>query len=289
MKSTGANDVSATSADRTFNTTELALSNVASGNLTNRGATITWTTDAPATSQVEYGTTAEYGSTTTLDTELVTSHSVTATGLLPETEYHYRVLSTTDTGDAASADQTFTTGDKVTFTIGSTTQPSTDNPFQAHIGAANGSHFSLMHEPCVWTMFDGSTLPAIAESWSYDDDTMTWTINLNPDAKFSNGEQVTADDVKFSFDKYMELDLGQTVDLKNVLIETNPITAVNDTTVTFELETFAATFIRYLGDSVIVPESIWGDMSNDDLMDYANEDPVGSGPFTLIEREVDSH
>ena len=40
------------------------ISGVASSGVTDVGATVTWTTDEAATTQVEYGTTTSYGSTT---------------------------------------------------------------------------------------------------------------------------------------------------------------------------------------------------------------------------------
>src|SRR4030095_9168528 len=54
-----------------------------------QGATITWTTDEASTSQVEYGLTTSYGSTTVLAPALVTRHSVTISGLTSNTLYHY--------------------------------------------------------------------------------------------------------------------------------------------------------------------------------------------------------
>jgi len=73
-------------------------------------ALITWTTDEPATSQVEYGLTDTYGSQTTKDTSLVTSHSVTVSGLTVMMLYHYRVKSDDAAGNpAVSVDYTFTT------------------------------------------------------------------------------------------------------------------------------------------------------------------------------------
>ena len=56
-------------------------------------ATITWTTISNSTSQVEYGTTTNLGTFTTLDSALVTNHSVTLTGLSPTTDYYYRAIS----------------------------------------------------------------------------------------------------------------------------------------------------------------------------------------------------
>ncbi len=70
-------------------TTAPSITGVAASGITASGATITWTTDEPASSQVEYGLTASYGSTTTSDTNMVTSHSVTLSGLSPSTTYHY--------------------------------------------------------------------------------------------------------------------------------------------------------------------------------------------------------
>jgi hypothetical protein len=106
----------ATSADFTFTTTAApdttppVISAVASSGLTATGATITWTTDEPSTSQVEYGTSTAYGSSTSLDTSFVTNHSVPITGLVASTLYHYRVKShDAASNPATSADSTFTT------------------------------------------------------------------------------------------------------------------------------------------------------------------------------------
>jgi hypothetical protein len=108
--STDASGNKATSADLTFTTTVFSVSGAQAKNITTTGATITWTTSAPGDSQVEYGTTSAYGSTTTVDPSLVTSHSVALTGLTPATTYHYRVDSHDTLGAlASSADQTFTT------------------------------------------------------------------------------------------------------------------------------------------------------------------------------------
>ncbi len=89
-------------------TTELIISDVQSS-VTNTTATITWLTNLPATTQVEYGLTSSYGSSTTLNPTLVTSHSQQITGLAPSTTYHFRVKSTVEAGEKYSADYTFTT------------------------------------------------------------------------------------------------------------------------------------------------------------------------------------
>src|SRR5205814_477907 len=86
------------------------ISAVNAGLVSTSGATITWTTDQPSDSQVEYGTTATYGSMAPLSSTLVTSHAQALTGLTTNTVYHYRVRSTNASGQLAlSGDVTFQT------------------------------------------------------------------------------------------------------------------------------------------------------------------------------------
>ena len=87
-----------------------AISGVTATALQPTGGTITWTTNEPANSQVEYGTTTSYGTSTTLDPALATGHSQALTGLTPNTGYNYRVVSIDGAGNrAVSANATFTT------------------------------------------------------------------------------------------------------------------------------------------------------------------------------------
>ncbi|OGL78486.1 hypothetical protein A3E39_00570 [Candidatus Uhrbacteria bacterium RIFCSPHIGHO2_12_FULL_60_25] len=109
---------SASSGDGTFtmpcDTTPPVISNVQAVNITDTGVVITWTTDEPATSLVDYGTTVSYGSQATVP-GLVTSHSVTINGLTPGTLYHFKVTSAdASANSASSADFTFTTTQDVT-------------------------------------------------------------------------------------------------------------------------------------------------------------------------------
>ena len=86
------------------------ISSVLANSLTTSGATITWITNEGATSQVEYGLTTTYGSLSSLDSNLLLSHSVILSGLAPNTTYNYRVRSLDGAGnEAISTNQTFTT------------------------------------------------------------------------------------------------------------------------------------------------------------------------------------
>jgi hypothetical protein len=86
------------------------LKNVTVSGITATSATIAWTTDQPSTSQVQYGTTTSYGSLSTLDSSLVTSHAVTLSGLTAGTTYNFEAMSTNATGlSNASPNSAFTT------------------------------------------------------------------------------------------------------------------------------------------------------------------------------------
>ncbi|HRH31588.1 MAG TPA: fibronectin type III domain-containing protein [Candidatus Paceibacterota bacterium] len=82
--------------------------------------TITWKTNKLASSRVQYGTTASYGSLTPVTdlSPMVLNHSVTITGLSMATTYHFRVTSVDATGaQAYSNDATFTTSADVTAPV----------------------------------------------------------------------------------------------------------------------------------------------------------------------------
>jgi glucose/arabinose dehydrogenase len=115
VKSKDAASNLAASSDATFTTNDITppvISGIAVTNIIGTGATIQWSTNEASTSQVEYGLTNGYGSTTALDATMRTAHSVALTGLTDSTTYHYRVRSTDAAGNLAiSADATFTTSD----------------------------------------------------------------------------------------------------------------------------------------------------------------------------------
>lgn len=107
-ESSYSNEVSKTIPDLT----PPVISGTTIGNITGISADITWTTDEAASSQIEYGITTGYGTSTPLDSTMVTSHTVTLTGLLPFITYHFRINSLDTNGNLSnSSDFTLTTPD----------------------------------------------------------------------------------------------------------------------------------------------------------------------------------
>lgn len=80
------------------------ISGVTVSNITAQGATVSWTTDIPATSLVDFGTSTAYGTTVGDDGDLVTNHSVVLTGLFPLTTHYFQVRSADGGGDESIND-----------------------------------------------------------------------------------------------------------------------------------------------------------------------------------------
>lgn len=72
--------------------------------------TITWTTDVASTSQVAFGTNQNKDQRSPYDSTLVTSHSVTLSGLLPNTVYFFNVQSFNIDSITISQQDVFITG-----------------------------------------------------------------------------------------------------------------------------------------------------------------------------------
>jgi peptide/nickel transport system substrate-binding protein len=52
---------------------------------------------------------------------------------------------------------------------------------------------------------NGVITPGVADSWSFDTTTNTWTFKIHQGIKFHNGDPLTAEDVKFSMDRFSDL------------------------------------------------------------------------------------
>jgi chitodextrinase len=104
------NSATAAAVSVTVDNTPPLVSTVSASSISSSAGTITWVTNEASDSQVDYGLTTAYGSSTPLNSSLLTAHAVTLSGLLATTTYHYRVKSRDAAGNlATSADFTLTT------------------------------------------------------------------------------------------------------------------------------------------------------------------------------------
>jgi hypothetical protein len=140
------------------------ISGISSGTPGVTVATITWTTDVQADSQVEYGATSAYGNSTVLDSSLVTSHLQNLSGLTGGQQYHFRVKSSAGGVLATSGDNIFTTatsGSPPTITVG----PSVPSGSLTNSSATiTWTTSQLCDSQVEWGLTDGTASPPYTNS-----------------------------------------------------------------------------------------------------------------------------
>ena len=181
---------------------------------------------------------------------------------------------TSDGGDGTTSD-----GETV-LTVVERTSPDTVNPVMTAAAegtiAARWSYSSLTR--IDWT---GEVLPDLAVDWESNDAADVWTFTLRDDAVFyQSGNTVIAEDVKATFDKVYDPEVGSPG--QGSLGPIDAVEVVNDTTVELNLE-------RPYSE---IPKAValnWGLIVEknaiEEQFDELNETSHGSGPFILEEFE----
>ncbi len=105
----------------------------------------------------------------------------------------------------------------------------------------------------------------LATGYEVSPDKLTWTVTIRDDAKFTDGTDLKAEDVEFTYKTAK--DSGSDIDLTMI----KDVKAVNDTTVEFKLERPYSPFLERLAYLGIVPKHAY----NEDFKD----NPIGSGPY----------
>jgi len=111
----------------------------------------------------------------------------------------------------------------------------------------------------------------IGDSYEYNEDGTVITVKIKEGLKWSDGEPLTAEDVAFTYNFEGNNPEG------NGLVSAE---ATDETTVvlTYDSAQYTTEFQR-LGGTWILPAHIWSEV--DDFASFANEEPVGSGPYVV--------
>ncbi len=139
---------------------------------------------------------------------------------------------------------------------------------------------SLLFSGLVRNGSGGTIVPDLAERWSVDATGKTWTVDLRADARWHDGEPVTADDVIFTIQTMQ--DPAYTGPGSTSWSEVT-VTASSPRRVVFSLQTPLGGFLQALTQP-IAPAHLLADIPVEDLADDPfGRQPVGSGPFALVE------
>jgi peptide/nickel transport system substrate-binding protein len=134
-----------------------------------------------------------------------------------------------------------------------------------------------LHDALVKPMPGGLNTPSLAESWTLAKDGVTYEFVLRKGAKFHNGDPVTADDVKFSFERYK----GAAARLLKDKVKEVQVAAPSR--VRFVLKEPWPDFLAFYGTSAtgagwIVPRKYVEKVGEDGF----RKAPIGAGPFKFV-------
>ncbi len=162
-------------------------------------------------------------------------------------------------------------------------RPTSVNPLAART-QADRDLVALVFEGLVTMDPDGAPRPALAQSWDTTADGTSWTFHLRPDARWHDGEAVTADDVVFTVNMLKDPDYhgpgagswtGVTA------------TSLDAMTVRFDLDPPIAGFPA-LASQAIAPNHLLGDTPAAGMADDPfGAQPVGSGAYAIVELDRD--
>ena len=162
---------------------------------------------------------------------------------------------------------------KSDLTIAIQLEPPHLDPTSAAAGAIDSVLYSNVFEGLTRFAADGSVVPGLARSWEISDDGLVYTFSLVEGAKFHDGTDLTAEDVKFSLDRARAEDSANAQ--KALFAGIDSVEAVDATTVKITLSAPNGSMLFNLawGDAVIVaPESI----------DGIKQTPIGTGAFKFV-------
>jgi hypothetical protein len=188
-------------------------------------ATVTWTTDESATTRVDYGLSA-----TTLNLNATaasgTSHSVTLTGLQPNTRYYYRVTSADAAGNATTAPATSGAPAAYVPTV-SAVAHTTVADFSTGSGGyvADTSGGEVTSTPTLGTEFTGTVIPS---GWTNNVLATGGTTSVADGSVTVSGSRLrttTAWSTGRSFAAALELKPGQSVGWGSVASGSTGVTA----------------------------------------------------------------
>ena len=134
-----------------------------------------------------------------------------------------------------------------------------------------------LHDALIKPMPSGLNTPSLAESWTMSKDGLTYDFTLRRGAKFHNGDAVTAEDVKFSFERYRG---AASTLLKEKVRE---VQVLDPGRVRFLLHEPWPDFMTFYGTTAsgagwIVPKKYVSRVGDDGF----KKAPIGAGPYRLV-------
>lgn len=127
----------------------------------------------------------------------------------------------------------------------------------------------------------GKFVPGLAESWEPSEDGLVWTFKIREGVKFHDGTPCTADEIAWSLNWTIENEIET---FSSYLANFSEIVALDSTTLQVTLSEPVGNMDYLLMYVWILPKSIWGEMTYDEIMEYEDlEAGIGTGPYKLVD------
>ena len=149
------------------------------------------------------------------------------------------------------------------------------NPFTPGAQHAQPTQSAIYESLFYVNGLDGKVTNVLGTKYAWGAGNKTLTFTTRSGVKWSDGKPFTAKDVAFTFNYIKEnpgLDLGGI--WKNGV---ESVKATNDTTVVVTFNRVNVPLFSAIAQNMIVPEHLWASVK--DPVTYANEEPIGTGPF----------
>jgi peptide/nickel transport system substrate-binding protein len=166
---------------------------------------------------------------------------------------------------------------QMTWAVHVTLAPRWLDPAETEPGITPFMVLYPLHDAIAKPMPAGVSTPSLAEAWSVTLDGLTYEFVLRGGAKFHNGEPVTTDDVKFSFERYKG---GGAKLLKDRVRE---VQVVDLRRIRFHLKSAWPDFMTFYGTTAtgagwVVPTKYVERVGDDGF----KKAPIGAGPYRLV-------
>ncbi|HLR75125.1 MAG TPA: peptide-binding protein [Virgibacillus sp.] len=146
---------------------------------------------------------------------------------------------------------------------------------------ASGDIVDVMFSSLLQTDEEIDLQPDVAEDYEISDDGLTYTFYLRDGVTFHDGEPLTAEDVEFTYNIFIDEDY--TGPRAGTFINLDEVVAVDEHTVEFHLSEVDARFITAMTYGIL-PKHILGDVPAEELEEHDFiSNPIGSGPFKFDE------
>lgn len=144
----------------------------------------------------------------------------------------------------------------------------------------------------MWLNRDPKTLeigPGIITKWGAVDDT-TWEFTIAEGATFHNGDPVNAEAAIFSMERAARPKIGEKPPVQNIASQIGFVSAekIDEHSIRVKTSKPAAIYPDLLTSHEMCPPSVYDDNSTDNVA-KVGANPVGSGPYKLIEWVKDDH